>query len=46
LIDWRAMDTEVRIRLAEVLQVAEAHPDVYIRHRADALRLDLRGVLS
>jgi len=46
LIDWRAMDTGLRLRLAEVLQLAAAHPDVYIRHRADALRLDLRGVLS
>lgn len=46
LIDWRAMDTQLRIQLAEVLQVAAVHPDVYIRHRADALRMDLRGVLS
>jgi hypothetical protein len=46
LIDWRAMDAKLRNRLAEVLQLAVAHPDVYIRHRADALRLDLRGVLS
>lgn len=46
LIDWRAMDTGLRLRLAEVLHGAASHPDVYIRHRADALRSELRGVLS
>ena len=45
-IDWRAMDTGLRHRLAEVLQAGGGHPDVYIRHRADAIRIDLRGVLS
>ncbi len=46
LIDWRAMDAGLRNRLAQVLHVAATHPDVYIRHRADAIRLELRGVLS
>ena len=45
-IDWRAMDAGLRARLAGVLQAASSHPDVYIRHRADAIRSDLRGVLS
>jgi len=46
LIDWRAMDAGLRTRLAEVIQMASSHPDVYIRHRADAIRTELRGVLS
>jgi hypothetical protein len=46
LIDWRAMDAALRTQLAEVLQLAMSHPDVYIRQRADAIRMDLRGVLS
>ncbi|MBN1206021.1 MAG: hypothetical protein JXB05_13975 [Myxococcaceae bacterium] len=46
LIDWRAMDAALRTRLAEVLELAATHPDVYIRQRADAIRMDLRGVLS
>lgn len=46
LITWRSVDETLRTRLAEVLQLALAHTDVYIRHRAEALRLELRGVLS
>ncbi len=46
LIDWRAMDPGLRKRLAEVLQEAASHRDVYIRHRADAISGELRGVLT
>lgn len=45
-IDWRVMDAGLRHRLGEVLQLAAKHPDVYIRHRADAIRTELRGVIS
>jgi hypothetical protein len=45
LIDWSTMETVLQTQLGEVLQRAAAHPDVYIRHRADVLRADTRALL-
>jgi hypothetical protein len=45
LINWQAMEAGLQAQLGEVLQRAAAHPDVYIRHRADVLRGEAKAIL-